>query len=215
MDATKLMSKYSFNAGKMGLMLLGFAGAVLLITASIAALSMIDGTDLAKAMAVIAGIGIIFAGLLAVTKFAKSIKTGTLIGLSIAVGVLAASLVALSFVDPDKLKSATVALGAVMGMFSVMAIASKSITVKNMVGMAGMILIAAGIGIVLAKLTENAKNTDAALKVATAVSELIIALSAATFIMSKVGKIGKDAFLGVGVMAAILGVVSIFAGIAI
>lgn len=215
MDATKLMGKYSFNAGKMGTMLLGFAGAVLLITASIAALSMIDGPDLVKAMATVTGIGIIFAGLLAVTKFAKSIKTGTIIGLSIAIGVMAASIAALSFVDPEKLKNATMALGAIMGMFSVMAISSKAITVKGLVSMAGMILIAAGIGIVLAKLTENTKNADSALKVATAVSELILALSAATFIMSKVGKIGKDAFLGVGVMAAILGVVGIFAGIAI
>ena len=212
MDATKLMGKYSFNAGKMGLMLIGFAGAVLIITASIAALSMIDGTDLAKALGVIGGIGLIFAGLLYVTQFAKNIKTGTIIGLSVAIGVMAASVAVLSFIDPKKLITASLALSAVMGTFALIAYAARDIKIKDLVGLAGVALIVGGIAVVLTKLSENAKNADSALKVATAISELVIALSAATFILSKVGKVDSKALVAFGVISLIAGVLT---GIAI
>ena len=215
MSATKLMGKYSFNAGKMGLLLLSFAASALLISGAIAALSMIEGPKLAKALAAVAGIGIIMAGLLAVTRFAKNIKTGSIIGLSIAIAVMATSIAALSFIDPAKLKSATIALGSIMGMFSLMAYASKSITGKGFVGMAGMILIVGGIGILITSLTKHVKNADSAIKVATAVSELILALSVSVLLLSKIGGTGTKAYAGVGVMAAIMGVVGIFAGIAI
>lgn len=213
MDATKLMGKYSFNAGKMGLMLLGFAGAVLIISGSIAALSMIDGPDLMKAMAAVTGIGIILAGLIAVTKFAKNLKMGTLIGLSIAIGVMAASIAALSFIDdPKKLASASLALSAVMGMFALIAYSARDIKIKDLVGLAGVALIVGGIAVVLTKLSENAKNADSALKVATAISELFIALSAATFILSKVGKVDSKALVAFGVISLIAGAL---AGVAI
>lgn len=212
MDATKLMGKYSFNAGKMGLMLLGFAGSVLIIAGAIAALSMIDGPDLAKAIAAIGGIGIILAGLLFVTKYAKSIKTGTIIGLSIAIGVMAASIAVLSFIDPKKLIAASGALSVVMGMFALISYTARDVKLKDLIGLAGVALVVGGIAVVLAKLAENAKNADSALKVATAISELVIALSAATFILSKVGKVDSKALIAFGVIALIAGV---FIGVAI
>lgn len=212
MDATKLMGKYSFNAGKMGLMLLGFAGSVLIMAGAVAALSMIDGRDLAKAIAAVGGIGLILGGLMFITKFAKNVKMGTIIGLSIAIGVMAASIVVLSFIDPKKLASASLALSAVMGMFALIAYTARDIKIKDLVGLAGVALIVGGIAVVLTKLSENAKNADSALKVATAISELVIALSAATLILSKVGKIDSKALVAFGVIAVIAG---IFAGVAI
>lgn len=212
MDATKLMGKYSFNAGKMGLMLLGFAGSVIIIAGAIAALSMIDGPDLAKAIAAIGGIGLILAGLLFITKYAKSVKTGTIIGLSVAIGVMAASITVLSFIEPKKLIAASGALSVVMGMFALISYTARDIKLKDLVGLAGVALIVGGIAVVLTKLSENAKNADSALKVATAISELVIALSAATYILSKAGKVDTDALIAFGVISLIAGV---FAGVAI
>lgn len=208
MESTKLMGKYSFNVGKMGLMFLGFAGAVLIMAGAIAALSMIDGKDLIKAMAAITGIGLIFGGLMFVTKYAKSIKMGSIIGISIAIGVMAASIAVLSFIDPKKLAAASLALTAVMGAFALIAYTTRDIKIKDLIGLAGVALIVGGIAVVIAKLAENAKDADSALKVATAISELIIALSATTLILSKVGKVDSKALIAFGVVSLIAGVLT-------
>ena len=217
MSATKLLGRHSYNAGKMGLMLLSFSASVILITGAIAALSMLDGKDIIKALTAIAGIGAIFAGMLLVTKYAKDIKTGTIIGLSVALAVMAGSLIALSFVDTKKLLAATTALGIIMGMFALLNYSAKLISPKTLVSVAGMILIVGGLGLIVAGLTKYAGDIDGAVEIATAISTLILGLSASCLLLSKIGNAGnaKKAFIGVGVLAAVMGVVGIFAGIAI
>lgn len=216
MAATKLLGKHSYNAGKMGLLLLSFAGSVLLITGAIAALSMLDTDDIIKAELALAGIGAIFAGMLLVTKHAKNVNTGTIIGLSAALAIMAGSLIALSFVDTKKLLAASASLGIVMGMFSLLAYSAKSIKPKTLASLAGMILIVGGLGLLITGLTKYVDDADKALKVSVGISALITSLSASCLLLSKVGKVGaKNAFIGVGVLGAVMGLVGIFAGIAI
>lgn len=207
--------QHAKNAGKIGLLMLGFAGAILIITGAIIALSMIEGKDLAKATIAVAGIGVVFAGLLYVSKFAKNVKMGTIIGLSIAVAILAASIVALSFIDGKDLAQATIALGAIMGMMSLLSYASKFADKKALVGLAGMTLIIAGVAYILTSMTNGMKDPDSAIKVATALSEVIIALSAACALVATAGKFGKKSLYGIGVLAGVVGIFGIVAGIAI
>lgn len=216
MKATSLLGEYSSNAGKMGLFLLSFAASVLLISGAVAALSFIEGEKLTKALAAITGIGLIMAGLLAVTKFAKDIKTGTLIGLSVAILVLAGSVIALSFIDGKKLASATIAVGSLMGLFSLMIYSLKSIENikmgKSLLALGGLALVVAGLAIIIYGLSEFVDDTDGALKVATAISELIIALSASCALLAVASKYAPKTKKGLGMMAAVMGVVTIFAG---
>lgn len=215
MAATKLLGRHSYNAGKVGALLLSFATSILLITASIAALSMIDQDDLHKALGTLAGIGLIFAGLLVVTKFAKNVKTGTIIALSVAVGIMAASIAALAFVPEKDLKNATLALGAIIGMFSLLSVASKFANTKSLLTLSAMALIIGGIGIVCTILVDKVKDGDKALKVAKGMSLLIISLSASCALLAVVSKFGPKSLKGLGVLAGMLAIVGIFAGIAI
>lgn len=216
MDATKLMGKYSFNAGKMGLLLLSFAASMILMAGAIAALSMIDGSDITKAVAAITGIGLIFGGLLYVTKFAKNVNTGTLIGLSIAIAVMAASIAALSFIPTKDLAKATIALGSIIGVFALLVYSLKSIENlkigKTMLTLGAMVVIVGLLAFILYKLADNSGDADKALKVSTAISELIIALSGAAALLAIASKYGPKTTKGLGVMAATIGIVALVAG---
>lgn len=218
MAATKLMGKYSYNAGKMGLMLLSFSASMIIMAGAIAALSMIDGKDLVKALAAITGIGLIFAGLLVVTKYAKSVKVGTIIALSAAIAIMAGSVAALSFVPKEKLINATACLGVLMGMLSLLSYTSKFIKLKSLLGLAGIALVVGGIGLIFTKLSDSVENADKAVSVATAIGILVTALSASALMLSKIGSAtgsNKGIWVGLGVFTVLAGIVGIFASVAI
>ena len=215
MKATQLLTKNSVHAGKVGLMMLSFAASMVILTGAIAVLSLIKLGDLAKAVFAIGVVGGIFAGMVALTKYAKAGKgvRSTIMGMTIAVGVLAVSIAALSLIDPSKLAGATVALSAVMGMFALMTAMSKTIGLKglgSMLAMAGIVAILGGIIYMLSELP-----ADSAIGVAAALSILIASLSASCLILAAVGQMGPAAFIGIGVLAALMAVIGIFAGIAI
>lgn len=216
MAATKLMGKYSFNAGKMGLMILSFAASMLIMAGAIAALSMIDGRDMAKALAAIAGIGLIFAGLLAITKCAKSVQVGTIIALSAAIAIMAGAVAALAFVPEKDLKNATIALGALAGMFSLLAYTSKFANWKSVGALAVMSILVLGVGFVFTKLSESAGDANKAIKVAIAVGVLVTALSGSALILSKIGEVDKGGIkAGLAIFGGIAVIVAAFAALAI
>ena len=214
MEATNLMGKYSFNAGKMGIMFLSFAAAILIMTGAIAALSFIEGEKLAKAMAAIAGIGAIFAGLMYVTKYAKNVKG--LVGMAIAIAILAASIIALSFIDGDKLLKATLALGSITAVMALLVFSCKSLEKikagKALVTLGVMVLVVGALSYVIYKLSEEAGDADKALKVALAMSSVIIALSASAALLAIASKYSTKSPKGMKVLAATVGIVAVIAG---
>lgn len=214
MAATKLLGKYSFNSGKVGVMLIGFATAVMMLSGSILLLSMIDGSDLKKAMLAMTGIGAILAGLIFATKYAKSIKLGTIVAMSIAVGVLAASVMALSFITGKKLAGATAAVMGITGMFALLALATKSLSAKTTIGLLIMTATVGALAYILHKLA-NVENPDTVLKVATALSEVLLSLSISCALLGVIGSLGPMVLIGAALLALVLGVLSGFAAIGI
>lgn len=215
MAATRLLTKNSKYATQVGVMMLSFAGAMIILTGAIAILAMINPSDLAKATTVITVIGGIFAGLMYMSKYVKGGKgiKSTLITMSVSIGILAVSLAALSFIDPSKLVAATGALGVVMGMFALMTASTKFIgakTIGTLIALTGIVAILSGIIYLLSDIP-----ADGALKVAGALSTLILSLSASCAILAVVGNTGPAAFIGIGVLAALMGVIALFAGIAV
>ena len=214
MEATNLMGKYSFNAGKMGLMFLSFAAAILIMTGAIAALSFIEGEKLAKAVAAIAGIGAIFAGLMYVTKYAKNVKG--LVGMAIAIAILAASIIALSFIDGDKLLKATLALGSITAVMALLVLSCKSLEKikagKALVTLGVMVLVVGALAYIIYKLSDEAGDADKALKVSLALSSVIIALSASAALLAVASKYGPKSFKGAGILVTMVGAVALIAG---
>ena len=209
MAATKLLGENSGNAAKVGVMMLAFSGALLIMTASIALLSVIKEEDITKAIGAITKIGLLFGALIILSKFAGAADTckGTIITMSIAIGVLALSLAGLSFVDPSKLTGATTALSIVIGMFALL-VAATGLMKKatgTMWALAGILLIMSGVLIILAQMP--IENT---LSAAASLSMLILSLSASCLMLSFVPAGGAisgiialaEIILGIGVIMA-------------
>ena len=221
MAATQLLGEQSKNLGKVSLMMLAFSTSLLLISASIAALSLISGKNLAKAIAAIGAIGIIFAGLIVATRRAQGIKWGTLVGMSAAIAVISAAVVALAFVPADKLVAATASISAIIGMFAVLVkVTSKNkFKPSSLIPIAGMALIIGGLYVLISELSKNDFDASKARDVTAGISALLIGLAGATYILAKASNslswnsasIGKIA----GIAAAIGGIALVLAGITV
>lgn len=176
-------------------------------------LGMVRTENLVKGIVAVAALSSLMAGLVAVTKFAGDAKD-TLIGLSIAIGIMAASLVALSLVDTGKLAGATVALTAVMGMFSLLIKMSESVG-KSM-GTLIVLTVAVGLlGGILYLL--SGLPIESTLSSAVALSALLLALAGACKILDGVGKVSGSAIASMAVLTlvvagigAVLGVLGYF-----
>ena len=226
MYATKLLGKYSFNSGKMGVMLLGFAGAVLLITAAVAALSMLDGKDIIKALLALTGIAAIFAGMLVVTKYAKNLNMATIIGLSVAIALLAGSLVALSFVPEKDLIRVTIVMSTLLMAMSTLLFAtsklvkhSSGINLKTIGVLVVLVGIVALVGWAMSQLIDSVKGSTEALNASKALGSIISALGIAVGIIAATSKFLPKTGKGIAAMLVAVGgimlLVSLFAGFAI
>ena len=105
-----------------------------------------------------------------------------------------------------------------MGMLSLIAFTSKFVKMKSLIGLAGMALIIGGIGLLFTKLSDSVKNADTALTAAKAIGIIVTALSVSALMLSKIGSAtgnNKGIWVGLGVFAALAGIVGIFAGVSI
>lgn len=202
------------NADKAGKMLLTMSIALIILTGVLFILSKLDSDGLGRALGIVAVLEILFGGLIAVSAFAKGCKE-TLITLIVAVTLLVAAIVGLSCIDKDALSAATTALSAVMVAFAIMTAATKF--AGNTKQAAATLLLMAGVIVILAVIlgVMSALNVEASMKSATALSILLIAMSAAMVMLNgamfvDAGTIGTLALMGLVVaeLAVILGLMS-------
>jgi tape measure domain-containing protein len=214
MAATKLLGEYSGNASKIGLMMLSFSGAMIVMAGAIALLSELDAKDIWKAIGAISAVTVLFGALLAASGYMKSGKkaTNVITKLAIAVGVLAISIAALSFIPAEKILRATAALSIVIGAFAGLTYASK-FAGKKIIGT--IITLSVAIGVLAAAIAVVANMTDAnsALKIAGGLSALILALSGSIVLLGKMGHVNtKDLYGAILAVGALLGVVGLVVG---
>ena len=107
--------------------LLAFAGAIAILSGVTFLLGQMDPLELLQGLAVIAILSLFIDGLVKATKDASDVK-GTIVAIAICVGVMAASIAALSMIDPKSLIAPTIAIGVLMGMFALIVKSSKDVT---------------------------------------------------------------------------------------
>lgn len=212
MILSKDMGKKSAFMSKFGVMMMGFGAALLMVTGSILLLSMVNEDDLKRATVVIGAIGLLFMGLLKVTKNSTSaVSVGTIIGLSVAIGVLAAAVAALSFIPEEDLYRATGAMTVLVGALSLLMLSIKKLDTgwKSLIGIGGMILLVAGVAALIVGLTHTIKDPDGALKSALAISSIILALSGAAKLLAEASKAygprGTGSWASLGWLATMIG----------
>ena len=166
-------------------------------------LSLVDTASLAKGITAVGMLGAIMALMILATKDAKNCK-GNLIVMTVAIGVMAAAVAALSFIDGKKLAGATVAMSLLMGMFALMAKSSSNITssLSSMIIMTVVVGLLAGILWLLSGLP-----VESTLAVAASLSLLMLSLSASMAIISTAGSMAISAILPLGLMVVIMGLI--------
>ena len=134
------ISKFSGeNATKAGVMLILMSGALIIMTGVLFILSKMDTKSAYKALGIVTVLGLVFAGLIAVTHLANTEgMLGVLIVMSVAITLMTGAIIALSLIDGGSLGKATAALGSVMTAFALM-IAATSL-IRNPVKMVGTLI---------------------------------------------------------------------------
>lgn len=191
--------------------ILAMATAVAILAAVAVALSFVDLGGLAKGVTAVAILGLI------VSTMAKSLKgannvMGSLIVMTTAIAVMAGAIVALTFIDDtSKLMAASAALGIVMGMFALIAKCSGGIN-KAAITLGVMTIAVGALATILWLLSNNIKDADSAIKVATSLGILMAAMAVSLKMVAGFQSISLSAIGGMAGMVIILaGLVGVFA----
>ena len=176
------------NATKAGTMTIKMAIAMGIISATMIALSMIDQKDLRKAEEVIGVIGLVFAAIIAVSKIGGNKISGTIIALSTAIAAIGGIMIALSMIDRNNLRGAEeaiVMIGLVMSALLIVTSKMSSGGIAKII--VTIVAMTVALGLVSVMLTALSKiDADSNLKNATALSEILLAISAAMAILQLV-----------------------------
>lgn len=216
--ATRFAGK---DLGKVGITILMVSISISILAATAALIGMVKTENLVKGVAAVGLLSLMMMGLIRATKDAKDCMKN-LIVMTVAIGIMTGAIVALSFIEPSKLASATLALDSAIGMFALLIYTTKSLKgVKSIIG--PMLLMTAVIGIIggiiyaLGQLDPNSS-----LGAAASLSLLLIAMSASLTILSHMMK-GiqiKDMLVGIlGLTAmavpllALVGILKLMSGV--
>lgn len=202
----ELISKF----GKTDLIKVG--ASLLLVSASVAILagvavllSTIDTAGLTKGIIAVGFLSLFVAGMIAACKGAEKAK-GTIIAVSVAVGILAAAVAALSFIPFEKLAPATAALGILMGMFALIMQSAKNVngSIGTIITMSLVVTLLAGILIAMSALDVQNSMTNAI-----ALSLLMATFAVSLEVMDNVKGISTSAMAALTLMAAIMAILAL------
>ena len=171
-------------------------------------LGYIDEEDLQKGLRVVTVLGLVMAAMIWATRGTTLVK-GNLTAMAVAIGVMAAAVVALSFIDDGKLAGAVAAIGSLMLIFGLMtklASAAKA-SVGSLIIMITVVSLLATVLWVLSTL-----NVNSTIGVAASLSMLMLALGGSLALIAGAGPLAAAALPGIGTMLIVLISVGIIIG---
>lgn len=192
--------------------ILAMAVAVGILAAVSVALGYVNLAELAKgviAVSILCGMmTLMVRGLRGANEANKSVMM-----MAIAIGVMAAAIVALTFIDDTKkLMTATSALAIVMGMFAM--IAKYGGRVNNVWPTIATMTVAVGaMALILYLLTNGIDDANSAIKVATSLGILMTTMAASLKMVAGVGPTAMAAMPVMGVMLLIVAGIAVILGI--
>lgn len=194
---------------KLATTLLAMSASIAILAAVAVAIGLVPVENLIKGVAVVGALSTFVAGLMVAAKGMEK-SMGSLIALTVAVAVLTAAVVGLSFIDTDKLLASVVSLSAIMVSFGAMAKLSSnlSLSLKSIALMGLVVGGLSGILVLLSSLQIQASLTNAA-----ALSTLMLSFSASMSIMSTTKTVSVNTLAAVGTMTLVLAAVATVVGI--
>ncbi|WP_288617844.1 tape measure protein [uncultured Eubacterium sp.] len=193
--------------------LIGMSVAIGILAGICVLLGFVDAGALAKGIIVVGFLSLFMAGMMkAAGIMSKGNKdalvakqqTRSLIAMVVAIGLLAAAVVALSLIPTEKLVAATAALSAVMWMMTMMMLASKNIGTQkgNTGGIVSMIVMLGLVGTVMYTLAQL--PWEQSLAAAAGLSLVMMSLVAAMSILKMEGKLSGSVLTSVILMTVVM-----------
>ena len=200
LELTAISKLAGREAPKIAATLLAMSLAIGILAGIALLLSFIKFKDMIPGMIAIGVLSLIMSEMIKATANAKDCK-GNLIAMTVAIGVMAAAVVALSFIEPSKLAGAVGALGILMliftGMIKVAGAASGA--------MGSLIVLTVAIGVLTGVIAIIAQlPIKDALGSVASLSILMLAMSGTMILIGKAGQIATSALIGIGVMLAVM-----------
>ena len=163
-------------------------------------LSFVKTENLVKGITAVTVLGILMSMMTMATRGASDIK-GTMMGVAIAIGVMATAIAALSFVEPGKLAASTGAISVVMAMLAlVVSQAGKANgAMKELIAISAAISV---VGVILYAL--SGLNPEAVLSSAGALSTVLLSISAALVVLDNIGHISAGALGATAILTLIV-----------
>lgn len=188
------------DAPKLAATLLAISLSIAILAAVAVALSLVDTEGLIKGIAAVSALSVLMAMLIAVTKNAKS-ATGTIVAITVAIGILVAAVVLLSTLDPEGVITATACITVLVGIFAILVKSTNNVNASlgALITMTVAIGLLAGVIYLLADLpVENVIAISASLAI------LLTSLSASMLILSKAGSISLQTSVALAAMTLAL-----------
>ena len=193
-----IVKRVENDAPKIALTLLALSVAIGILAAVAILLSFVSVPGLAKGVIAVGLLGGVMAGMIVATRGAEDVK-GSIMAMAVAIGVMAAAIVVLSFIDPKKLVGPVLAMSALMGMFALILKTSKDVTGA----MGSLIVMTVAIGIMATVLyILSGLPIESTLGAAVSLSVLMLSMTVVLKIVSKIGMMGASALLGVVALLA-------------
>lgn len=179
------------------------------VLAGIAVLmGMLNVEHLTKGLAAVTVLGLVMAAMILAARGVKGCM-GELVVMTVAVGLMAAAVAALSLIKPDKLAPATLAMTILMGMFAIVVKSSNNINTSlgALITMTGAVTILGGLIYLLAGLP-----VESVVGSALSLSVLLLALAGALKILDSVNAISMSAYVALGVLTGVVALLAVILG---
>lgn len=186
---------------KVGATLLAMSLSIAILGGIAVLLGQVDPAGLATGMIAMTALVGLLAVLVGVSHFATGDLQGTMFGLAAAIGVMAASVAVLSFIEPDKLFNATAAMTVLLGMLAL--VTSQMGNIQNATG--GMLILAAIVALLGGILYAlSGLPVEGLVASAASLSAVLIALASACAILGTIKDVSNEALIAAGVMTAVM-----------
>lgn len=191
--------------GKVAATILAMSVAIGILAAIAVTLSLIDLAGLAKGVTAVTILGLMMTGMIKALKGAQNIK-GSIIAMTVAIGLMTASVAALCLIDTKKMATSALALSTMMGMFALMSKSLKGIkgfkkdSILQITTMIAVIGAMAGIIYLLSGL-----EVGSTIEIAASLSLLLLSLSKSMVIASRAETMAMKALIPLGVMTLVVG----------
>lgn len=199
-------SRVGKNANQIGGVFLKMSIAILILVGAIALIGLLDPADVVLGTLVISMLMGMFAVVAASTKYVNNCM-GTLIVITVAIGVLAGALYMLSKLDPEKVVNATECLAVIMAVFAMVMQSTKNVkaSVPTILSMVAVIAILGTVLILLAQ-----APVDQSVGAAIALSILMVVM---TKVMQQMSLMSGVSLQAIGCMALMVVIVGMLAGV--